>query len=254
MRNLFAGLLVLLAATACGPFAPAEPTVAPTTAPRAAATSAATASAASTPATARPANTPAASGTTAPSSTTPATTLPADAVRVVFADDSEARYRVREQLAGVSLPSDAIGRTKTISGQIIARTDGTILSDQSKITVDVSTLRSDESRRDNFLRMAVLETGRYPQAVFMPTSAKGLTVPLKDGPIAFQLIGDLTVRNVTKSVTWDVTGEFKNGEARGTATTSFTFAYFNIQKPNVPMVLGVEDTIKLELDLHLKRG
>lgn len=250
MYKLLVVSFLLLLTAACGPFASDAPTASPTrppaipTVPPAIPTTAASQppAAASTPA----------AGSTAVA--TPASGAPADAVRIVFVNDSEARYRVREQLAGVSLPSDAVGATKAISGQIVAKPDGTLIADQSKITVDVSTLKSNDNRRDNFLRMGTLQTAQFPTATFVPTSAKGLNVPIKDGPLSFQLIGDLTVRNVTKQVTWDVTGTVQNGEARGTAATSFTFAYFNLPKPNVPLVLSVEDTIKLELDLHLKRG
>jgi hypothetical protein len=34
----------------------------------------------------------------------------------VVAERSEARYRVREQLAGISFPSDAVGTTRAIEG------------------------------------------------------------------------------------------------------------------------------------------
>jgi hypothetical protein len=50
-----------------------------------------------------------------------------------------------------------------------------------------------------------------------------------------------------------VKGTVNGNEAMGTATTSFTFADFKLEKPNVFTVLSVEDTIKLELDLHLRR-
>ena len=66
------------------------------------------------------------------------------------------------------------------------------------------------------------------------------------------MTGDLTVRDVTKPVTWDVTGTIENGQATGTATTSFTFSEFNLTQPRVPVVLSVEDNIKLEVDLTLQ--
>ncbi|MEP7356838.1 MAG: YceI family protein [Anaerolineales bacterium] len=169
---------------------------------------------------------------------------------------NEARYRVREQLANVDLPSDAVGRTAAVSGAIVINADGTIASDQSKVSVDLTGLKSDRSQRDRFLQNNVLQTSTYPTADFVPTGVSGLPSPLPtSGAVTFQLTGDLTVHGVTKAVTWDVTATAADGkDLTGTATTSFTFADFGLTQPRVPVVLSVEDTIKLELDFHLVKG
>jgi len=209
----------------------------------------------SAPATARPSSAPALQPTSAPPAATsaPTTTSGLQTVRLeVVSADSEARYRVREQLARLSFPSDAIGATKSVTGTIVARSDGTIDTSKSMFQVDLSTLKSDEGQRDNFIRQNVLQTNRYRYATFVPTVIQGLSLPPKDGPVSFKLIGDLTIRNVTNQSTWDATGTGKGNYATGTATTSFTFDYFSLSKPNVFTVLSLEDTIKLELDLHLR--
>jgi polyisoprenoid-binding protein YceI len=172
---------------------------------------------------------------------------------VIVAEDSEARYRVREQLARLNFPSDAIGRTKSVTGTIEAKTDGTINTSASKVQVDLSTLKSDDGQRDNFIRQNTLQTSRYRYAVFVPTKIEGLTLPPKDGEVSFKLTGDMTIRNVTKPVSWDVKGTIKGNDATGTATTSFTFGYFDMERPSVFTVLSIEDNIKLELDIHIQR-
>ena len=178
-----------------------------------------------------------------------------DLVRLVLVpDQSEARYRVREQLAGVSLPSDAVGATKAITGTIVGRLDGTIVSDQSMFQVDLRPLKSDEGIRDNFLSRSVLETARFPYATFVPTSAPGLPLALPtSGELAFKLVGNLTIRDVTKPVTWDVTGKVVGSTATGQASTTFTFEDFNLTPPHVARVLNIVDSIRLELDLTLRR-
>ena len=193
-----------------------------------------------------------------PVAATPAEAAPAassDLVRLVLVPDkSQARYRVREQLAGVAFPSDAVGSTNVFTGTIVGRTDGTIVSDQSKFQVDLRTLKSNEAMRDGFIGRSTLQTSQYPYATFVPTSAPGLplTLPAK-GQVAFKLIGNLTIRNVTKPVTWDVQGTVNGNTATGTATTNFTFEYFDLTRPSVARVLSIEDNIKLELDLTLQR-
>src|SRR5437870_11164860 len=65
------------------------------------------------------------------------------------ASGSQAGYRVREQLAGLSAPSDAVGRTSSVHGSItIAPTGATYSVTAGSITVDVNTLTSDRSMRD----------------------------------------------------------------------------------------------------------
>jgi polyisoprenoid-binding protein YceI len=178
-----------------------------------------------------------------------------DTVRlVVVPERSQARYRVREQLAGVSLPNDAVGSTNAITGTIVGKTDGSIVTSESKFVVDLRTLKSDRSQRDNFLRRNTLQTDQYPYAVFIPTSASGLptTVP-SSGEVSFSLGGELTIRDVTKEVTWEATCQVQGDEAACQAKTKFPFAYFNLEQPRVPVVLSVEDNIVLEVDVVLQR-
>ena len=194
--------------------------------------------------------------TVPPASAASAVDAPAgDLVSLVLVpDQSEARYRVREQLAGVSLPSDAVGATKAFTGTIVGRLDGTIVSDQSIFQVDLRQLKSDEGIRDNYIGRSVLETTRFPYATFVPTSAPGppLTLPAS-GDVAFKLIGNLTIRDVTKPVTFDVTGKVAGNTATGQASTTFTFEDFNLTQPHVSRVLSIVDSIRLELDLTLQR-
>jgi polyisoprenoid-binding protein YceI len=169
-------------------------------------------------------------------------------------EKSEARYRVREQLVNLSLPSDAVGATKQITGTIVGKTDGTIVSSESQFVVDLRTLQSDRSMRDNFLRRNVLETDKYPFATFVPKQAEGLDLTLAPThPTAFKLTGDLTIRNVTKPVTWDVTCQPQGDTGTCHATTSFQFEYFGLTQPRVSVVLSIVDHIALEVDMVLQR-
>jgi len=183
------------------------------------------------------------------------TTLPTDTVKLVIVPStSEARFRAREVLAGNTLSNDAVGTTKQIEGTLIGKMDGTIVSAQSKFRVDLRTLKSDQAMRDNFIKQDTLNTAKFPYAEFVPIQAPGLPLALPaDGKANFQLVGDLTVRDVTKRVTWDVVSQVNGDLITGTAVTKFSFGYFNMTKPNVARVLSIEDTIQLELDFTLQR-
>ncbi|MBA46692.1 MAG: hypothetical protein CL893_01235, partial [Dehalococcoidia bacterium] len=84
-----------------------------------------------------------------------------------------ANYRVKEQLARLPSPIEAVGYTESITGGIYIDSQGNP-SDNSVINIDLSTLRSDESRRDNYLRGSSLETDKFPQATFKVLDIQGL--------------------------------------------------------------------------------
>ncbi len=243
------GMILAMTAAACSPASiPAAPTLAVAT-NTALPALAATASPAP-PAQGEPSATPA--DLPAPTEVAPPET--SGQLRLVLAaEGNEARYRVQEQLANLSLPSDAVGVTSAITGRLVVNADGTLARDESKFVVDLTTLKSDQSRRDNFIKNNTLETRQYPTAEFAPTEALGLPSPLPtSGSVTFQLVGDLTVHGVTRPTTWEVTAQIVDGPAlAGSATTSFTFADFGMTAPRVSVVLSVEETIKLELDFHL---
>jgi polyisoprenoid-binding protein YceI len=162
---------------------------------------------------------------------------------------NEARYRVREQLIGHDLPNDAVGVTQAVSGEILFAEDGTVISDGSKLTIDVTDIKSDQSRRDNYVRNRLLETAKFPTVVFEPTFIRGAPKILPtSGSTAFSLLGNLTVKGVTRPATWFVSAKFSPTNVTGTASTEFTFADFGIPQPSVPVLLSVADTIKLEYD------
>lgn len=204
--------------------------------------------------TSAPVSTPVPSNTRATGSTPSSVT--GDSIRVVVVPEkSQVGYRVREQLANLQFPSDAVGTTNAITGTLVGKADGTLVPEQSLFVVNLSTLRSDQGQRDDFIKRGVLQTNQYPNATFIPKEAPGIptTVP-PSGESTFKLIGDLTVRNVTKPVTWDATCKGNGNEGTCTAKTSFQFGYFNLQIPQVARVLSIVDNITLELNIYLTRA
>jgi polyisoprenoid-binding protein YceI len=206
-------------------------------------------------ATTAPATAPAAAS--APTATTAPASAAAAGSGIKFdlvASKTEASYAVREQLARLTLPSDAIGKTTKVTGSITINPDGTI-DPSSKFVVDVASIATDSGMRDGYVRNNILQSSQFPQIVFVPTAASGLASPLPEsGSVAFKLTGNLTIRDVTKPITWEVTGEVNAGLATGTATSSFTFEDFNLNQPKVPSVLSVVDKITLTVTIGLQRS
>ena len=188
-----------------------------------------------------------------PASTEPASSATDGQLRLVLASEgNEARFRVTEQLASLSLPSDAIGVTQDITGQIVLAADGTVTRDESRFVVDLTTLTSDNRMRDGYVQRNTLQTDTYPTTEFVPTEALGLPSPLPtSGEVTFQLVGELTLHGSTRPVTWNVTARVEGSALVGTASTSLTFGDFGMTIPRVARVLSIEDNIRLEYDFHL---
>lgn len=188
-------------------------------------------------------------------STAASAQAPVPTVRFLVSGDSNAaRYRVRERLAGHELDNDAIGQTPKVSGGIVLDQFGKILAAQSGFTADVSLLTSDQKRRDTYVRNRLLVTDTFPTTRFVATEAKGLPSPLPtSGGFQFVLLGDLTVKNVTRPTTWAVTAAATGDRIRGKAITRFTFADFQLTQPKVSVLLSLADTITLEYDFTMTR-
>jgi polyisoprenoid-binding protein YceI len=193
--------------------------------------------------------TPSASAT---ATTATATAATASGAAWMVTDKSKATIRVREQLVGVSLPSDAVLTATGAKGSFTLNSDGTFASG-SKITFDLTTLASDERDRDNFIKNDTLQVRQFPTAEFVPTKVNGLTLPLAtSGTFAFTLTGNMTIKGKTHEVTFDVTAKRDGTDLTATAIAnpSWKFGVFGMSAPSVPFrVLSVTDEIRVAIDI-----
>jgi polyisoprenoid-binding protein YceI len=172
---------------------------------------------------------------------------------LTITDGTTASYRVREQLAGISFPSDAVGQSTAVSGSIVFNKDGSIDSNASKLTFDLRTLKSDQSMRDGYIQRRTLETDQYPMAEFVPKSITGMPNPL-DGQMGFQVTGDMTIHGKTAPITWQgiATVDNNDGIVAGRANTDFKFETFGLAPPQIARVMSVNDNIGLEVEFRFK--
>jgi polyisoprenoid-binding protein YceI len=117
---------------------------------------------------------------------------------IVAPTGNEARYRVREQLAGFDLPNDAIGVVHDIAGALVIDGSGAVVPDSSRVTVTLTALKSDKDRRDGFLQRRLLETDNFPTVELAPQGFRGLAGKLPSTPTAFELVSNLTIRGVVR--------------------------------------------------------
>ena len=184
------------------------------------------------------------------------TATPATRLRFVVAPTgNEARYKVREQLVGRDLPNEVVGATKNVTGRLVVESDGRVVRDSSKIVVQVATLASDQTRRDNYLRRRTLESEKFPTVELVPATFTGISSPIAPGTSrTFALTGNLTIHGVTRPTNWQVTARAEGADVVGKATTAFTFKDFSLDQPRVPIVISVADTVRLEYDFRFTPG
>jgi polyisoprenoid-binding protein YceI len=187
-----------------------------------------------------------------PSPSPSATTAGVGAALVFNIDPaSKATVRVREQLVRIPAPSDAVLTATGVSGSFTLNPDGTF-APTSKITVDLTTLTSDQSNRDSTIKREPLEVTRFRDAVFVPTKATGLSLPLPaSADMKFTLAGKMTIHGTTKEVTFAVVANRTGSKLTATATAdpSWKFGDFGMSLPVSNSVLSVVDDIRLEFSL-----
>ena len=165
---------------------------------------------------------------------------------VVSDGSSFVGYRVQEELARVGTAT-AVGRTGDVTGTLDF--DGAAITAVS-IEADLSTLASDDDRRDQQLQRQALETGEFPTATFVLTEPIALeAVPTEGQTIAVDAIGELTVHGVTQTVTIPLEGAFVDGRVVVIGSTVLQFADYDIDAPESMAVLSVDDEATLELSL-----
>jgi polyisoprenoid-binding protein YceI len=165
---------------------------------------------------------------------------------VVDPSQSKASYSVREQLANLPLPDDAVGTTSDVSGTI--NLDGR----PSTVSVGLTTFKSDNPGRDaHLLRDPGL--AKFAPAQFTVTSLD-LPSDYKSGDtVTRQVQGTMTINNVEKPMTFSVEGRLQDNTLYLHGQTDFTWADFGIQQPSFGQVLSIADTIHAEVVLAAKQ-
>jgi polyisoprenoid-binding protein YceI len=162
--------------------------------------------------------------------------------------DSEARFIIDEVLRGE--PTTVIGVTSGVAGEIFINREDPSATEVGMISVDASGLKTDNNFRNGAIRDFILQTDKYPQITFTPTSMQGIPSEVGVGDtFTFEITGDLTIREITQQVTFsvDVTAE-SDTTIRGYGTATVLRQDFDLTIPSVPQVASVEPEVALELE------
>jgi polyisoprenoid-binding protein YceI len=163
--------------------------------------------------------------------------------------DSWVGYRVDETLAG-NKANTAVGRTPDVTGTLTL--DGTKITSVD-ITADLTTLESDDRRRDGQLRQQGIQTAQFPQATFKLTKPTDLgSAPVDGATINATATGELTLHGVTKTVQLPIRARLSGDVVTVVGSLEIQFADYSIDRPTSFAVLSVEDHGTIELQLHFR--
>jgi polyisoprenoid-binding protein YceI len=162
--------------------------------------------------------------------------------------ESFAGVRIDEELRGVG-PFTAVLRTSDVTGSATI-SDGMLES--LTITVDLTTLTSDDARRDRSVATAI-DFVNFPSAIFTldtPIDVSSLT----DTQLTFDAPGTLTINGVQQAVVATVTVDTTTGALIAVAQMPVTFADFGVRLPSAPIVLSINDSGVIETQLRFIPG
>ena len=190
--------------------------------------------------------------------TATSTPIPSTGLRTfqIVSAQTTASYSVYENLIFQNKPNnDAIGTTHSVQGSFKIRTGASPLVASMNVTVDLRTLQTDSSRRDNYVQRNALETDTYPYATFVSVSTQGLSASYTDGQtVHFQLTGNLTMHGHTNKAVFDVQGKVVGKTITGTATSTVYMTDFGIQPPNLANIAIAQNKVLITVTFTAKEA
>lgn len=158
------------------------------------------------------------------------------------------RYEVTERFAGRDL-STAVGTTRQIAGDILIDRDDPSRSQLGTIVINVEQFESDSSLRDRRIRREFLESERYPESTFVATDFVNLSASVEEQtPYSFDIIGDLTVKETTQTVTWTATVTLDGDRLTGTASTTILMSDYAVGPISIAGLVETADEVTLTFE------
>ena len=162
--------------------------------------------------------------------------------------DSVVGYRVKEILFGQD--TEGVGRTSAVTGSlVIANNEVT----SAEFSVDMTSLKSDSSRRDRQVNDRILDTATYPTATFALNEPVALTPEaLAGSDLTVNTTGTLTLRGVTKDIPVTLVARLVDKVIEVNGTIKIVFAEWQIPDPSISAIV-VEDRGLLEFLIRFSR-
>ena len=169
-------------------------------------------------------------------------------VYAIATGESTVRFELDEDLRGERIT--VVGTTDQIAGELAFDWADLSTAQVGEMRINARTLATDNNFRNRAINNEILDTGAYEFMTFVPTSIDGLPDSAAVGDaIEFTITGDLTIRDITNSVTFDVVATaVSEDQVTGTASTTIMRGDYGLQIPSVPNVANVEEEVDLYID------
>jgi polyisoprenoid-binding protein YceI len=136
----------------------------------------------------------------------------------------------------------------------VERSGSGLLVQTASFEADLTSLKSDEQRRDTRIRTMGLETDRFPKATFALASPAQVPQDLGAGKqVTVPVTGDLTLHGVTKRITIPLAVAARGTSFEVVGSYSFPMSDFAITPPSVQPFVSVEPNATLEFRMVLGR-
>ena len=175
-------------------------------------------------------------------------------VELEFSGGTEARFSIYEDLRGE--PFTVVGVTTEVVGRVRVDPSDLSRSEMGEILINARTFATDSSNRDRAIRGPILAAEQYEFITFRPAEITGLSGAAEDGgEYTFSVAGELTVREITRPVTFAVVARWSaEGRLEGSASATVLRSDFELAVPSVPFVANVADEVGLELAFTAARA
>ncbi len=145
-----------------------------------------------------------------------------------------------------------MGRTNDVEGELQLEQDGVLRGRILLMRIDMRTLTSDQSRRDNFIRQNTLQTDQFPFAEFRSTEAAGPTSSRPGEEVTFQIPGVMTIKGRERPIVWEARAKLDGTTITGTASAKVKLSDFGVEPPRLA-ILSVEDEMTWQVDIVAER-
>lgn len=167
---------------------------------------------------------------------------PQGGITYALTDASAATFTLTEELRGT--PTTVVGTSTIVLGEILYDPADPSSIQIGTILVNARDVSTDSSNRNRAIRGPILDADTFEFIEFTPTSIEGF-----DGSgAAFSVTGDLTIRDVTNPVTFEVTASIDGEAVTGTATATVDRTLWGLAIPSAPGIANVSESVTLTLD------
>lgn len=162
--------------------------------------------------------------------------------------NSEVRFIIGEIFKGS--PYRVVGATNQVAAEFAINANDLSSAQIGPVLVNARALTTGNDFGNRAIKNQILATGDYEFITFIPTGITNLSGRgIVGKTYHFQIGGDLTIRDVTRPVTFEVTATaVSESQLEGFATATILYADYNLPIPDMPQMAAVDDEVVLEID------